>query len=58
MEKINYKHICVGFYPDGSFSLSYVSNNKKFFKRRYMGYTLREAFNLFKKYVYQEAINE
>jgi len=58
MEKISNKEIHITFHPADGFTLSYISDNNKYFKQRYIGYGIREAKKRFKIFIYQEVINE
>ena len=47
-----YNHIVDGF------TLSYLDEKNRYYKQRYIGYTVREAVKLFKSFVKKEAVNE
>ena len=51
MEKITNKEISMTFHHVDGFTLSYLANNNRYFKQRYIGYTVREAKKRFKNYV-------
>jgi hypothetical protein len=57
MEKLTYKNMDITVHPMDGFTLSYRDGKGRYFKQRYIGYSVREAKKLFKKYVQQEAIN-
>jgi hypothetical protein len=54
MEKITNKDIHITFHPVDGFTLSYITDDNRYFKQRYIFYTVREAKKRFKKYVYAE----
>jgi hypothetical protein len=58
MEKILNLDIHITRHRMGGFILSYKADTNRYYKRRYIGYGLREATKKFKEYVYSEMIKE
>jgi len=58
MEKITNKNIHITFHPVDGFTLSYISDNNRYFKQRYIFYTVREAKKRFKEYLNNEINKE
>ena len=56
MERITNKDINITHHRVDGFTLSYISDSNKYFKQRYIGYSIREAKKRFKKYVKEEEI--
>ena len=54
MERISNNDIHITRHPVDGFTLSYISDNNEYFKRRYIGYGTREAIRLFKIFVKEE----
>jgi hypothetical protein len=57
MEKITNRVINITPHPGDGFTLSYLSDNNGYFRKQYIGYSVREAKRRFKDYVNQEAKN-
>jgi len=57
MEKIINKDIHITRHPADGFTLSYISDSNKYFKHRYMGYSVREAKKRFKLFIKEEEKN-
>jgi hypothetical protein len=57
MEKIRKKDIHISFHPINGFTLSYISDNNRYFKHHYIGYGIQEAKTLFKILIQQGAKN-
>jgi hypothetical protein len=57
MEKISNKDIHITFHPADGFTLSYISDNNRYFKQRYIGFGIREAKKRFKFFIKQETAN-
>jgi len=51
MERISNNDIHITRHPVDGFTLSYISDSNEYFKRRYIGYGIREAKKLFKIFV-------
>ena len=55
IEKIRNKDIGITIHPVDGFTLSYRTDDNKYFKQRYIGYGILEAKRHFKEHVYKEA---
>jgi hypothetical protein len=54
MERITNNDIHITRHPVDGFTLSYISDSNKYFKQRYIGYSIREAKKRFKNYIKEE----
>jgi len=54
MERIINRDIFITFHKVDGFSLSYITDNNQYFRKRYIGYGLKQAVKLFKKYIKNE----
>lgn len=54
MKKIRNKNITVTRHAVDGFILSYVTDEGDYYRKRYIGYDIREAKRRFKEYVYEE----
>jgi hypothetical protein len=54
MARISNNEIFITRHRVDGFSLSYISDNNKYFTRRYIGYGIKEAKKLFKQFVKEE----
>ena len=54
MERISNNDIDITYHPVDGFTLSYISESNDYYKRRYIGYGIREAKKLFKIFVKEE----
>jgi hypothetical protein len=52
MGKISNNDIHITRHPVDGFTLSYISDSNRYFKQRYIGYTVREAKKRFINYVH------
>jgi hypothetical protein len=57
MKKITNKVINITFHPVDGFTLSYRTENDRYFKKRYIFFSVREAKRRFKDYVDREVNN-
>ena len=55
MERITNKEIFITIHPVDGFTLSYIDDKNRYFKKRYIGYTVREAKKRFKEFVNQNS---
>jgi len=53
-EKIQYKDMNVIYHPTDGFTLSYLTDDNRYFKRRYMYHKLHVAKSMFRKYIYDK----
>ena len=53
--KISNKDIGITIHPTDGFTLSYRTDENRYFKQHYIGYGIREAKKRFKEHVNQEA---
>jgi len=58
MERISNKNISITYHPADGFTLSYISDNNLYLKKRYIGYSIKRAIKLFKNYIKQEVVYE
>jgi len=54
MERISNNDIHITRHRVDGFSLSYITDNNEYFTRRYIGYGIRQAKNLFKIFIKEE----
>jgi len=54
MKRISDKDIDITIHPMDGFTLSYLSDDNRYFKQRYIFYSKREAKRRFKEYVNTE----
>ena len=55
MEKIRNKDITITKHLTDGFTLSYITDDNRYFKQRYIFYSVREAKRRFKQFVYQNS---
>jgi len=58
MENIASADISITRHRVDGFTLSYIADNNRYYKDRYIGYGVREAKRRFKEYVYSEMLKE
>jgi len=54
MERIRNKDITVTRHPTDGFTLSYITDDNRYFKQRYIFYSVPEAKRRFKQYIDKE----
>ena len=54
LRRISSGDIFVTRHPADGFTLSYIGDDTRYFKCRYIGYTLKEALGRFREYVREE----